>query len=442
MTSLTSAMRSLPARLAGRVLLAVVLIICGMAGAVAQPPDEIRNPNLGNIQDFVADPYDQLSRATESHINDRLVELRKTTTCELAVAIIHTTGDLSIEDYAYTLFRRWGLGRADNNNGVLLVVATDDRTARIEVGSGAEGALPDITCGKIMRDAITPALKDGSINQAVSNGVDMIYEVLTQPEVAEELRSAHTDSAADRIRAIDGDTIWNFLWVTAVCVFLFTLVMFFIDLFASRKHDHYRRAMIWRAHLQTYWWGAVLSCGLALPLALIAWWLYRHLRDVPEICDSCGAKMRKLPEDEDNAYLSPSQDLEEKLGTVDYDVWLCPECGTVERFPYVEHQLKYRKCPDCGTVAMGLVMDKVVQPATTQRAGHGERIYQCQFCRKTHREGYVIPKKVDAAAAAITAAAIGAAMSRGGGGGGNGGGPTPGGFGGGHSSGGGATGRW
>ena len=218
--------------------------------------------------------------------------------------------------------------------------------------------------------------------------------------------------------------------------------MFFIDLFVSRKRDNYRRAMIWRAHLSTYWWGTLLSCGLALPLALIARHLYRHSRELPENCDSCGARMRKLPEDADNAYLSASQDLEEKLGTVDYDVWLCPECGTVERFPYVEHQLKYRKCPDCGTVAMGLVMDKVVQPATTQRVGHGERIYQCQFCHATRREGYVIPKKVDPATAAMAAAAIGAAIGRGGNGGGNGGGPTPGGFGGGHSSGGGATGSW
>ncbi len=435
-------MRSLPACIAGRVLLAVVLIICGMAGAVAQPPDEIRNPNLGNIQDFVADPYDLLSRATESHINERLSELREATTCELAVAIIRTTGNLSVEDYAYTLFRRWGLGRADNNNGVLFLVALDDRKVRIEVGSGAEGALPDITCGKIVRTAVIPPLKDGNVNQAVSSGVNMIYEVLTQPAVAAELRHGHTDTAADRIRAIDGHTIWNFLWVTAICVVAFTLVMFFIDLFVSRKRDNYRRAMIWRAHLSTYWWGTLLSCGLALPLALIARHLYRHSRELPEICDSCGAGMRKLPEDADNAYLSASQDLEEKLGTVDYDVWLCPECGTVERFPYVEHQLKYRKCPDCGTVAMGLVMDKVVQPATTQRVGHGERIYQCQFCHATRREGYVIPKKVDPAAAAMAAAAIGAAIGRGGNGGGNGGGPTPGGFGGGHSSGGGATGSW
>lgn len=424
-------------------MLTFVMALIGFVGAVAQPPDEIRNPNLGNVDYFVADPYDQLSHATEEHINEQLKSLRKATTCELAVAIIHTTGDLSIEDYSYRLFRRWGLGRADKNNGVLLVVATDDRTARIEVGTGAEGALPDITVGKIMRNAIVPALKDGNINQAVASGVDMIASVLVQPEVAEELRSRHTDGAIDKIQAINRDTLWNFFGITAICVFIFMLVMFVIDLSRMRRRDPYAKAIIIRPHLATYWWGSLLSCGMALPMAVVMWLIYRHSRNVPEKCENCGANMRKLDEESDNAYLTPSQDFEERLGTVDYDVWVCPDCGTVERFPYVENQLKYRKCPHCSTVAMRLSMDKTVTPATTRREGHGERIYVCEYCHGTHREGYVIPKRVDAAAAAIAAGAVAGMLSRGRGPGGFGGGSgSSGGFGGGHSSGGGATGRW
>ena len=426
-----------------RLLLTLVLTIVGLAGAVAQPPDEIRNPNLGNVGYFVADPYDQLSHATEEHINQQLKSLRKATTCELAVAIIHTTGDLSIEEYSNRLFNRWGLGRADKNNGVLLVVATDDRTVRIEVGAGAEGALPDITVGKILRNSIVPALKDGNLNQAVAGGVDMIAEVLVQPEVAAELRSSHTDGAIDKVRAIDSNTIWNFLGITAICVLIFALVMMLIDLFRIRGVHNYTKAMILRPHLTTYWWCAGLSFGLALPIAIVMWLVYRRARTVPMKCGNCGATMRKLDEESDNAYLTPSQDFEERLGTVDYDVWLCPECGSVERFPYVEHQLKYRSCPHCHTVAMRLSMDREVQPATTHREGHGERVYTCEFCHGTLSEGYVIPKKVDAAAVALAAGAAASVLGRSGRrGGGGGGGGFGGGFGGGRSSGGGATGRW
>lgn len=420
-------------------LLFLLLALFPALSAMALRPDEIPSPNIASRENFVADPYDMLSNNSERHVNEILSRLREETTCEVGVAIVKTTGDLSIEDYAYKLFHHWGIGRADNNNGILLLIATDDNRARIEVGSGAEGAMPDITAGNILRKAVVPAMKDGNLNQAVAGAVDMINDVLTEPSVAEELRSDHNPGFADNIKAIDGKVIWSFLWVVALCVFVFTLAMFFIDFFTTRKRDNYRRAMTWRSHLKTYWWGALFSCGLALPIALIVWRLYRHSRDVTEICDSCGAKMKKLSEDEDNAFLSAAQDFEEKLGTVDYDVWLCPECGTVERFPYVEHQLKYRQCPECGTIAMNLVMDKVVDPPTTTRPGHGERIYQCQFCRHKRREGYVIPKKDDGAALAV-AAGVAAGMLGGGHSGGGGG--MGGGFGGGHSSGGGASSGW
>ncbi|MDE6010930.1 MAG: TPM domain-containing protein, partial [Muribaculaceae bacterium] len=311
--------------------------------------------------------------------------------------------------------------------------------ARIEVGSGAEGVMTDIAAGKIMRNAFVPAMKEGNLNQAVSQTVDMTCEALSDPNVAEELRSNRTDGSMTEIKAIDGEVILAFLITVAVCVFLFALALFLIDFFNARKRDNYRRAMTWRPHLPIYWWSALFSCGLALPLALIARHLYRHARYVPEICDTCGATMQRLPEDKDNDYLTPSQDFEERLGTVDYDVWLCPECGTVERFPYEEQQLKYQRCPHCNTIAMNLVMDKTVDPPTVKHDGHGERIYQCQFCRHTRREGYRIPKKPDQAAAALAAGAA-AGMLRGGSRGGGGG--FTGGFGGGHSSGGGATGRW
>lgn len=418
-----------------RLLTALIFIVAALCVS-AQSVESLPDPNIGNRHDFISDPYGMLSPEVKTLVNSRLDSLRNATTCEVGVAVVKTTGDMPVEEYAYDLFRHWGLGKKDKNNGVLLLIAADDRAARIEVGSGAEGVIPDVAAGKIIRRAVMPAMKRNDPDRAVTDATAMISAALSDPAVAEELRSSR--SARDSIESpVSSDMIFGFLCAIAFTVFLLTLIMFIIDLFAVRKRDNYRRAMIWHTHMRTYWWGSLFSLGLALPIAFIAWRLYRHSRDVPEICDSCGAKMRKLSEEEDNAYLSGSQDLEERLGTVDYDVWLCPECGSVERFPFVEHQLKYRKCPECGTIAMTLEMDKIVVPPTTTRAGHGERVYQCQFCRHTHREGYVIPKKPDPAAAAV-AAGIAAGSSRGGSGGGG----FGGGFGGGMSSGGGASGHW
>lgn len=420
-----------------RLTILLFLLINGLAVS-AQAPLSIPDPNKGNPDNFISDPMGLLSDNTEAKINSQLLKVRKQTGCEVAVAIVKDLKGLSVEDYAYQLFRHWGVGDKDKDNGVLLLVAPEERKARIEVGSGAEGVLTDIACARILRYDLRPAVHDGNLNQGVFNAVNSISEALTDSVAAKELRSSREESTVDRIKTLDGSILTSFLILLAACMFMFTLCLFIVDFIATRNRDNYRRAMTWRSHLSTYWWGAALSFGTALPISIIAYLLYRRARNVKEICDTCGAKMNKLSEDEDNFYLTPSQDFEEKIGTVDYDVWLCPECGTLERLPFVEKQLKYQECPSCHTIAMNLVMEKVVEPPTTKKEGRGERLYQCQFCRHTKRENFRIPKKVDNSAV-IAGAAMGAMASGGRGNSGFGGG---GGFGGGSSSGGGASMGW
>ena len=419
-------------------IIAFLMALLMSAGLYAQNPASLPNPNLGNPDNYVCDPQHQLAPGTVSYVNKTIAEVRRKTTAEIAVAVVNNLDGMEVQDYAYELFRHWGLGKKDKNNGVLLLIARGDRKCFIQVGSGLEGVLPDISCANIINRFIIPPLRNGkNLNQAVAGGVNEIALVISDPAVAEEVKSNLGSSATGRFESLDSEVFMEFIILVVGCVFLFTLILFIIDLTTTRKRDNYRRAMTWKSHMGTYWWGVGLSLGLALPITLLAYWMYRRARDVKEICDTCGAKMNKLSEVDDNAFLSDSQDFEEKLGTVDYDVWLCPDCGTVARFPYVEKQLKYKKCPSCQTIAMNLVMDKVVVPATTTRQGHGERLYECQYCHHKQREGYVIPKKSNDAAI-LGAMAAGAMLGgRSGGGGGFGGG-----FGGGSTSGGGAGGSW
>ncbi|MDE6272653.1 MAG: TPM domain-containing protein [Muribaculaceae bacterium] len=423
-----------------RIIRLTLLIACVLSSLMmsAQAPLSIPRPNKENPNNFVSDPAGLLSSYTLQEINAEILNLKQSTTCEMAVAIVGSLDGLSKEDYAYQLFKHWGIGTKDKDNGVLFLICPNERKAKIEVGSGAEGVLTDAVCAGILRNYVRPAVKDDNISQGVYNAVRSICKVLENPAVAEELKSGRADTTLGRMEAIDSNVFMSFIFLMVICVFMFTLILFIVDFIATRRRDNYRRAMTWRTHLGTYWWGAALSLGAALPIALVAYLLYRRARDVKEICDTCGAKMQKLSEEADNEYLTPSQDFEEKLGTVDYDVWLCPECGTVERFPYIEKQLKYQKCPNCNTIAMNLVMDKVVEPPTTTRQGFGERLYQCQFCRHTKRESYHIPKKTDASAA-LAAGAILGGMASGSRGFGSGGGGS---FGGGRSSGGGAGINW
>lgn len=403
-------------------------------------PDQMVNPNVANRYDFVCDPAHLLSEGTVRGVNERLYQLRQTTTCEVVVVVVPDIGDITIEDWCEQVFTRWGVGKKDKDNGAMLAIVTEQHRVRIQTGYGVEGVLTDLACNNIIGQAVIPAMRDSNdLNKAVNDATALMYDALTDPAVAEELRSAQPDNYSGTLETLSMDVVWEFLQIVALCAFLLCMAIFIYDLRSTRRLDNYSRAQTWRKHLKTLFWVGVVSMGSGLIFWLIALWLYRIYRTKRIKCPTCGARMKRLSEEEDNQLLNDSQDFEERLNTVDYDVWECPTCGTIERFPYKVSQNKYTECPRCHTVAMCLVRDVVSQPATTRREGLGEKIYECQFCHHQEHKPYRIPRKEDPSAALAAAAILGAASR---GGHGVGGGGFGGGFGGGSTGGGGASGSW
>lgn len=123
---------------------------------------------------FVNDQAGILGDATD--LEKTLATFEKETSNEVAVLTIPTIGDVSIEEYALTIFEKWGIGKRENDNGVLLLIALDDREMRIEVGYGLEGALPDATAKSIITNEITPAFKDGRYYDGVNRGIVAITQ--------------------------------------------------------------------------------------------------------------------------------------------------------------------------------------------------------------------------------------------------------------------------
>ena len=410
------------------------------AGYRVYSPGDLPNPNVADRREFVADPSGVLSASERRQVNEKLYDLRQNTTAEMAVAIVPSTGDIPVEEFATDLFTRWGIGKADKDNGVLLLIALEQRKAWIATGYGVEGVLPDVSCATILRRTVVPAMKEGNAAEGIEAAVSDVYGALTDPAVAEELRSSQPDSYGAATDVLSAEVIWDFVVIVATCAFLFSMVLFLYDVWSLRRRDRYQKAMAWRRQLPAFWWAALISLGSGVVFALLALWRYRAARDGRRKCETCGHLMKKLGEEEDNALLSPSQDFEEKLKTVDYDVWECPHCHTVERFPFKEKQMRYSECPRCHTVARTLVCDRVVQPATTRSEGSGFHEYECLFCHYRDLKPYRIPRKTDdAAAAAVLGAALGSSLGRGGGGGGGG---FGGGFGGGSTGGGGGGASW
>ena len=122
----------------------------------------------------VVDAADVLPEADERALNEKIVAYEKASHHQLAVATVPSLQGYDIKDYGYQMFRKWGLGRKDKNDGVLLLLAPSERKVRIEVGYGLESSLTDGTTMLIIRDNVVPQLKAGDIPAALNAGVDGI----------------------------------------------------------------------------------------------------------------------------------------------------------------------------------------------------------------------------------------------------------------------------
>ena len=127
----------------------------------------------------IVDKTGTLSDLQIQHLNEKLTAYKDTTTSEIAVVIVESTEDYSIEDYAIALGRKWGVGGKEFNNGVIMVVAKSDRKMTIQVGYGLEGAVTDLTAKSIIDNDITPEFKKGNYYRGIDNGVDDIIQAAT-----------------------------------------------------------------------------------------------------------------------------------------------------------------------------------------------------------------------------------------------------------------------
>ena len=109
-------------------------------------------------------------------------DLEERSTIQLVVATVPTLQGSSIEGYSSELFNTWRLGRADKKNGVLLLVALNERKVRIEVGYGLEGRLTNEICALILQDDVLPHFRKGDFAGGVTQGVEGIIRVLEADE--------------------------------------------------------------------------------------------------------------------------------------------------------------------------------------------------------------------------------------------------------------------
>ncbi|MBW3669993.1 MAG: TPM domain-containing protein, partial [Actinobacteria bacterium] len=133
----------------------------------------------------VVDAANVVPDDVERQVGAALEDYRRRSGNQVAVALVRTIGDRSLEDYSIDLAREWGVGTRGDDNGVLLLIVVEDRHVRIEVGRGVEGDLTDLESGRIIRERLIPLLRAGDFGGAVRQGTDAIRSALGDDAVGD-----------------------------------------------------------------------------------------------------------------------------------------------------------------------------------------------------------------------------------------------------------------
>lgn len=164
--------------LCASVILPLLILMTSSYAHAEQIPIPKLNKRITDLtQTLTPEQIETLSRQLEA--------LEKSKGSQIAVLLIPTTGDESIEQFSIRVVDEWKLGRQGVADGVLLLIAKNDKRVRIEVGRGLEGALPDITAGRIIREFIRPLFKQNDFNGGITIGIEKISTVIegeTLPE--------------------------------------------------------------------------------------------------------------------------------------------------------------------------------------------------------------------------------------------------------------------
>ncbi|MGG7445805.1 TPM domain-containing protein [Kosakonia oryzendophytica] len=156
-------------------ILALLLVLTGFAAQALASP-------IPPMNGFVNDPDELLTSWERAELTRQVNTLNERSGTQTAVLVVPGTGSDTIEQFAWQVFNHWRLGNAQRNDGVLLLVAWQDRHVRIEVGSGLEGMLTDALASRIINEYIIPPFKSGELATGITRGVEGISTVLaSQP---------------------------------------------------------------------------------------------------------------------------------------------------------------------------------------------------------------------------------------------------------------------
>lgn len=384
--------------------------------------ETVPNPKGPNSNGYVSDPTGIIGEAAVARINRIAAAVEANSTAEIAVVVLPSVGDVSPKDFSTALFNHWGIGKAGNDNGLLILTVMDQRRTEFETGYGMEGILPDVICYRVGMQELVPYFQQGKYGDGLVATMLRFQQIMDDPSAREELQVEKRSYNQSRDRR-QSDNPWPIILLIYSIVALITGVFLIKDILRTKwskdeLYDKYKK--IYRINHIIY------PILLPIPCLIIFFWaksLLKHLRDHPRFSRINGKPMHKLNEEEEDDYLEQGQITEEDIRSADYDVWITDNADDILILRYERRFSKYDGCPECQYKAYYKSHSEVLQAATYSSSGTRELIYSCKNCNYTLSQMETIPMKTRSSS----------------GGGGSGGGGS---WGGGSSGGGGAGVSW
>jgi len=189
----------------GGVFVALLLLVAAAAAL-----------NFPQLTGRVVDQAGILDPATREELTGKLAALEQKTTDQFVVVTLKSLQGTTIEDFGVQLGRHWGIGQKGKNNGVLLIVAPNERKVRIEVGYGLEGTLTDAVSKLIIENAIIPRFRAGDCAGGIRRGADDILQVLGGD--AEAFKARAREQSVHRISPGESVIMLGFMLIAGFIV--------------------------------------------------------------------------------------------------------------------------------------------------------------------------------------------------------------------------------
>ena len=169
----------------------IAVLLCGMGWPVHA------QQKIPPLRGLVTDLTGTLTAEQRTMLESRLRQFEAGKGSQLAVLIVSTTAPETIEQYGIRVAEAWKLGRKKVDDGVILIVAKNDRTVRIEVGYGLEGVLTDLTTSRIIRETIVPAFQRGDFYAGIETATTQIMRLINGESLPPPARQSSDDVHPD-----------------------------------------------------------------------------------------------------------------------------------------------------------------------------------------------------------------------------------------------------